>query len=87
MKYITVLDGIEEIITKDEQMFNCINKGGEIYSIDEEGKREIIANGKDGFLRGRPGFPVYPEVSKNNEQNENSEEYIEAAEILLGLEV
>ena len=58
--YITVINGVEEVITKDQQMYDCIKANGEIYSIDENGNRELIANGKDGFLRGRPGFPVYP---------------------------
>lgn len=60
MKYITALDGVETPITKDEQMFDCIKAGGEIYSIDDDGKRKLIANGEVGFLRGRPAFPVYP---------------------------
>ena len=60
MKYITVINGIETIISKDQQMYDCIKQNGEIYSVDDEGNRELIANGKEGFLRGRPAFPVFP---------------------------
>lgn len=81
MIYITVLDGEETLITKDEQMFDCIKKGGEIYSIDDDGKRELIANGEHGFLRGRPAFPIYP-TGKSPE----TDEYVTAAKILLGME-
>lgn len=59
MRYITVLNGIEEVITKDEQMYQCIEYGGEIYSIDDDGNRKLIAD-ENGFLMGRPGFAVHP---------------------------
>lgn len=59
MLYITVLNDIEEVITKDEQMYQCIEDGGEIYSIDDDGNRKLIAD-ENGFLMGRPGFAVYP---------------------------
>lgn len=87
MKYITVLDGVETLITKDEQMFDCIKSGGEIYSIDDDGSRELIANGEHGFLAGRPAFPVYPEHYKPPQQDMEAAEYVEAAKILLGMEV
>lgn len=68
MTYITVLNGVETIITKDQQMYDCIKQNGEIYSIDDDdGSRTLIANGKEGFLRGRPGFPVYPTHRKKTE--------------------
>lgn len=60
MRYITVLDGVEETITKDEQMYQCIENGGKIYHIDYSGNRELIAD-ENGFLMGRPGFAVYPQ--------------------------
>ena len=44
MTYITVLNGVETIITKDQQMYDCIKQNGEIYSIDDDGSRTLIAN-------------------------------------------
>jgi len=85
MKYITVLDGVETPITKDTQMFDCIEAGGEIYSIDDSGSRVLIANGEHGFIAGRPAFPVYPEHYKPPQ--EDADEYVTAAKILLGMEV
>lgn len=59
MQYITVLNDIEEVITKDEQMYHCIENGGKIYSIDDDGNRKLVAD-ENGFLMGRPGFAVHP---------------------------
>lgn len=82
MEYITIMDEVETLITNDKQMYDCIKAGGEIYSIDEDGRRNLIANGEVGFLRGRPAFPVYPDTAAAQERSE----YVAAAKILMGLE-
>lgn len=64
MRYITVIKGHEQEVTHDEQMWSCIDQGGEMFSIDDNGKRELIANA-DGFVRGRPVFPVYVDNIKS----------------------
>lgn len=66
MHYITVLNEKETVITSDKQMFDCIAQNGEIYRIDDDSTRTLIADGKNGFLRDRPGFPVYPTRMKAN---------------------
>ena len=83
--YVTVENGIEALATSDEQMESCISNGGEIYSIDSVGNRVLIANGKFGFLFGRPGFPVFPE-SRQQEEKTYYDEYRALYEARLKLE-
>ncbi|MST81589.1 hypothetical protein [Bilifractor porci] len=57
MTYYSLLDGIKEKITTDEQMWKCIEDGGKMYSVDDQGRETLIAENHE-FLRGRPAFPV-----------------------------
>jgi len=63
MKYYTVIDGVETLVTADKQMFDCIAAGGDIFSEDESGTRKQIADGT-GFFFGRPGILVRPPYYK-----------------------
>ena len=56
--YVGSLNGVETVITSDEQMFECINNGGTILAIDDEGEAEFVGDSR-GFLRGRPCFPKF----------------------------
>lgn len=60
--YFTVIDGVEEICTSDEQTWECVNRGGKMYS-EENGKRVLIMENGE-FLWERPAFP-HPPIKKS----------------------
>lgn len=71
--YVMTLDGAETLVTSDDQMFDCIKQGGTVHSVDEDGNVELVADGKHGFVKGRPGFPVYADIQKEKAKKHDDE--------------